>query len=640
MNCLRCGTPLDATFRACPRCGEPVTDFQRKFGNEPIDGKYELVQRLGAGGMGDVYKVRHTFLHTERVIKLIRPQISESSDVHDRFLREARMATRVQHPNVATLHDFAALPDGTHYMVWEFIDGENLAQRLRNRGTLPAGEAARIAIDALEGLEAIHRAGIVHRDISPENIMLARDGNRERVKIIDLGVAKIEDTETAAATQAGVFLGKLRYASPEHLGFLNPGERIDGRADLYSMGLVLYEMLTGRPAFEATSPHHYILHHSRDTPFEALELPQSLPGGTSILSIIKRALERDRNKRFESAADFADALRLYTAEVPVKSDAQTIALPLEGDATLRVRDTDALRTTERSARLPIPPRAPLPTDRGSTQVTERGDKPTLRQPPVAPASPQSNRALLVVLPILAALATGAIVFWLSRRDERPSPPAPTQPVATTSAPTATSPTETTPAQLSTATVDVVTATTPATATSPVTTTTAAATTTRPAPRPVPVATTPPPAPAPAPVTTTTAPTPAPAQLPSGSSLRAYTEGEGADSDANDELLEGLRKDLEGVNAIAVRGTGDALQTIALVRAVKDSVKVSDDADVIVQFNGNLERLGRGRKRRSVEATIYRKGRPIFRYVMPPQFYRVGDEPAEAFARVLLNALDR
>src|SRR6185436_4713748 len=116
-------------------------------------------------------------------------------DAHERFLREARAATKVQHPNVAVLHDFAALPDGSHYMVWEYIDGENLAQRIRARGTLSPREAVLIAIQALQGLEAIHRTGVIHRDISPENLMITRDTNV--VKIIDLGVAKVEDSDVA-----------------------------------------------------------------------------------------------------------------------------------------------------------------------------------------------------------------------------------------------------------------------------------------------------------------------------------------------------------------------------------------------------------------------------------------------------------
>src|SRR5258706_2485581 len=150
------------SFKPCPHCGNRVTDSLRESADKPIDGKSRILSRLGAGGMGDVYKVEHTFLGATRVIKVVRPQISDSGEAHDRFLREARLATKIQHPNVATLHDFAALPDGSHYMVWELIDGENLAHYLRRRGgTLPPQEAVDLARQALDGLEAIHPAGIV-----------------------------------------------------------------------------------------------------------------------------------------------------------------------------------------------------------------------------------------------------------------------------------------------------------------------------------------------------------------------------------------------------------------------------------------------------------------------------------------------
>src|SRR5437868_12438647 len=122
--------------------------------------------------MGEVYKVEHVYLRAIRVVKVIRPQISESADAHERFLREAQLATKIQHPNVATLHDFSALPDGSHYMDWEYIEGENLAQVIRRRGDLPPSEAIRLTVQTLAGLDAIQRAGINHRVISLENLMI------------------------------------------------------------------------------------------------------------------------------------------------------------------------------------------------------------------------------------------------------------------------------------------------------------------------------------------------------------------------------------------------------------------------------------------------------------------------------------
>src|SRR3982750_1320937 len=157
IRCIRCGNEFDASAKVCPNCGEPLTDFLRKYLREPIDGKYEILERLGVGGMGEVYKVRHTFLGTIRVVKVIRSSTSESKDGQERFLREARLATRVQHPNVATLHDFSALPDGSQYMVWEYIEGTDLRKFVLERQFLRPASAVRLAVQALLGLEAIHR---------------------------------------------------------------------------------------------------------------------------------------------------------------------------------------------------------------------------------------------------------------------------------------------------------------------------------------------------------------------------------------------------------------------------------------------------------------------------------------------------
>jgi len=207
--CIHCRSEIDPKFKACPYCGESITDFLRRYLETPIDGKYQILSRLGVGGMGEVYKVLHIHLNSIRVIKLMRSNIAADPGAHERFLREARMATKIHHPNVAALHDFSTLEDGSRYMVWEYIEGINLHELIEQRGPLSPRYAAKLAIDALLGLDAVHRAGIVHRDISPENIMISRDEDgEEHVKIIDLGIAKQWGDESSAKTQTGMFVGK------------------------------------------------------------------------------------------------------------------------------------------------------------------------------------------------------------------------------------------------------------------------------------------------------------------------------------------------------------------------------------------------------------------------------------------------
>ncbi len=598
-RCIRCKAEIDRDYKACPHCGEPVTEFLRRYADEPVDGKYQIVERLGAGGMGDVYKVSHTFLGTTRVIKVIRPQISESQDAHDRFLREARAATKVQHPNVATLHDFSALPDGSHYMVWEFIDGENLAQRIHTRGPLPPRYAVELAIQALNGLEAIHRAGIVHRDISPENLMITREaGGEERVKIIDMGVAKVEDSGEVS-TLAGVFVGKLRYASPEHLGFLKEGERIDGRADLYSMGIVLYEMLAGRPPFEATSPHEYMLLHSRDTQFKPVNLPPDLPGGAQLQAVLSRALERDRNKRFASAREFADALQEVEQTLPEAAAMQTVAVPLTQQRTIGSGFGNAPTV-----------RTPLPGDGTAAATTI-----------IAREETTSAGAFLVVGVILL-VAGAAIAFVLLRKSPQPAPPPPKSRVAA-SAPQQSPP----PMPKPQASIEVVSS-------APATTTTAATTSSGTAAPPATATVTPapkkkaviekPPAPTP---TRSTAPTPAPPPV------RTFVDGEGGDSGVNDQALSDAKRHLSGITRVTIRANNAEMLKDLSDHLRRGGLTVTEGADTVINFDGTLERLGRGKKRRAAQATVSRNGRVVFRYELPAEEYRVGDTPAEAFARV-------
>jgi serine/threonine-protein kinase len=315
-HCIHCRSEIDSKFKACPHCGEPITDFLRRYLENPLDGKYQILGKLGAGGMGDVYKALHIHLNALRVIKLMRANIANDPGAHERFLREARLATKIHHPSVATLFDFDVLDEGAFYMVWEYIEGINLHELLVEKGPLSPRYAARLAIQALLGLDAIHRAGIVHRDISPENLMVTRDEEgEEHVKIIDLGIAKRWADEADSKTKTGMFVGKWKYCSPEHLGMLPAGERIDGRADLYSFGIVLYEMLTGVPPFQADTPHRFVMLHASEPPRPLRTANPSVTASPELEAVIFKALEKDRGRRFATAREFAKALEALLPEL-------------------------------------------------------------------------------------------------------------------------------------------------------------------------------------------------------------------------------------------------------------------------------------------------------------------------------------
>jgi eukaryotic-like serine/threonine-protein kinase len=319
INCLRCKQPIDATYDICPHCSEKVTAFQRTYSTRLLDGKYQIIDRLGVGGMGEIFKVRHIHLNELRVIKIMRPNIAQDDQGLQRFLQEARTSTMIKHKNLAMLYDFAQLEDGSYYMVWEFIDGTNIQKWIASTGPMPPRLTVEIAIQAMHGLDHLHSMGLIHRDISPENIMLSQDHHGKLlVKVIDFGIAKqlAEGDGGQGLTQTGMFLGKLKYASPEQAGFLKENEHLDPRSDLYSFGIVLYEMLAGRTPFQATNPHGYILKHVTEKPAPIAELNPAVKVPPQLEALIMRSLEKNRDARFATAEDFATALEGIRASIP------------------------------------------------------------------------------------------------------------------------------------------------------------------------------------------------------------------------------------------------------------------------------------------------------------------------------------
>ncbi|HKS24457.1 MAG TPA: protein kinase [Thermoanaerobaculia bacterium] len=311
ITCLKCKQPIDAQYEQCPQCGERITSFQRTYSTRLIDGKYQILDRLGIGGMGEIFKVRHIHLNELRVIKIMRPNVAQDDQGLQRFLQEARTSTMIKHKNLAMLYDFAQLDDGSYYMVWEFIDGTNIQKWITQNGAMPARLTIEISIQALNGLDHLHSMGLIHRDISPENIMLSQDHHGKLlVKVIDFGIAKslAEGDQGHGLTQTGMFLGKLKYASPEQAGFLKEGEHLDPRSDLYSFGIVMYEMLAGRAPFLSTTPNGYILKHVTEKPAPVVQSNPDAKVPPQLEAIIMKSLEKSRDVRFATAADFAAAL--------------------------------------------------------------------------------------------------------------------------------------------------------------------------------------------------------------------------------------------------------------------------------------------------------------------------------------------
>ena len=262
-------------------------------------GSYTIERELGRGGMGAVYLAVHAMLGRKAAVKLLRPELSRDPSTVQRFFTEARAASAIKHPSIVEIYDFGVAPDGAAYIVMELLDGESLATRLARLGRLPVATALVFARQIATALAAAHRAGIVHRDLKPDNAFLVADpevAGGERVKLLDFGIAKLTGDGGVAHTTTGAIMGTPHYMSPEQC----EGSRaVDHRADLYSLGCMLFQMITGRLPFEGDGVGGIIGMHLYVAPPALRTLAPDAPA--AVEALVARLLAKDPAERPASA---------------------------------------------------------------------------------------------------------------------------------------------------------------------------------------------------------------------------------------------------------------------------------------------------------------------------------------------------
>jgi eukaryotic-like serine/threonine-protein kinase len=375
---------------------------------------YELTALLGEGGMGRVFLARHRRLPGRQVaIKVLQNGASQHPDLLARFRREAEIASRLGHPNIVEVLDFDTLPDGTPFLVMEYLCGESLEARLR-RGRLPLAEALALTRQMGSALQAAHRAGVVHRDLKPANVFLVPTDSEgaERVKLLDFGISKMREEGELSVTLTRSSLGTPLYMSPEQI---RSARSADARADIWSLGVILYELLTGKPPFDGEGPSGVIASITADPPVPPIELRPEL--SKSISDCVLKALEKSPARRYQSVAELAEAL-----------------LPFGPPGAWLPPATASSPSTPRISLSDIP-------RVNAEAITEPAPQLRAEQSSISDAKPAAGSRRPLALALLALLVVGAtVIFFVTRSEPTPPPPVaapaapapqPTQPVVGT-----------------------------------------------------------------------------------------------------------------------------------------------------------------------------------------------------------------
>ncbi|HWA75810.1 MAG TPA: serine/threonine-protein kinase [Polyangiaceae bacterium] len=308
------------------------------IGRTILDGQFEVLEKIGTGGMGSVYKASQPAMNRMVAIKILHPKLAGRKDLTSRFRREARAMSQLTHPNTVKVFAFGELEeDGSLYIVMEHLEGKNLNQTVRREGPLAVERALPILIQVCGALQEAHDLGIVHRDLKPENIFLSRQGGiADYPKVLDFGLAKVTERQmqpgSIILTQEGMVFGTPEFMSPEQA----QGRTLDARSDIYSLAVILYELLTGKLPFSARTPMEYIQKHVTEPviPFAERVPERKFPPGLE--AVIVKALAKRPEDRYQTAADFAEALRPFAGAA--------------GQAIPRSRPASALAAVEPEAK--------------------------------------------------------------------------------------------------------------------------------------------------------------------------------------------------------------------------------------------------------------------------------------------------
>jgi serine/threonine protein kinase len=441
-KCNSCGNTYPGNLSFCLDDGSPLVQADTLVGTI-LDGRYRLDSLIGTGGMGDVYRATHVHIDAEFAVKLLKPELVANQTALKRFRLEAKAAGRIHHPNAVVVTDFGVTPERIVYLVMELVKGQSLRSVMLKEGKLDCRRTVNLVRQVCGAVDAAHHSGVIHRDLKPDNILIETVQDTERVKVLDFGIAKLKEAKTdALLTQAGTIIGTPQYMSPEQC----QGKHLDPSSDIYSIGIILYEMLTGEVPFKEEAALQVVYDQLHVPPRPLRELAPHVP--VQLEQVVMRALEKNPGQRQASAIQLSDELK-QALEMAREEGSLSRTDPL---VTRPLGAAEALRAAEQSSQMPTlaEPRQHLfdkettampgpsaetnilPTQVEAGQTISLGEKAAAAQKTTDPgqeikaAAPGGNaRARLMALAAIVLVALAAIIIYFSSKDEPAVPQQPT-----------------------------------------------------------------------------------------------------------------------------------------------------------------------------------------------------------------------
>ena len=415
-KCPKCGVEYPDTTTLCPADGIALEKDGDSLIGTTLAGKYRIDARLNEGGMGTVYRGTHVLMDKTVAIKVLRPSLAADEKIVARFSREARAASRISHPNALSVTDFGEDDSGHVFLVMEFLSGKTLKQLIRDEGPLPLARVVDITRQVGDALNAAHCQGVVHRDLKSDNIMLLDTMTGDYAKVLDFGIAKINEPDGAVDTNLtapNLVIGTPQYMSPEQC---SQNSEIDARSDIYSFGVILYEMLVGHVPFSGDSPTMVMMKHLQEPVPSVLEERNDLPA--SVGRVVARAMAKVPGNRYQNVAELVEDLTIASGMTIHRLGPVTTA-----ETPVRTDDSDEV-TMVRPREEPPLPRSPR---REPVMVPVQQES----MPP--PPAGSSFNPLKIVIPSAIALAVAFVVIFMFTRNSPattdPNAPQPTQTLA-------------------------------------------------------------------------------------------------------------------------------------------------------------------------------------------------------------------